>query len=105
MGSRRSAARAAAAAAAMLLRSLHNPEETPSSGGCVWVFSLTVCGLLCFISFMYLYTLYTVLMFRFKTVERADQIGAVFLRRTKNTNEYLKHSADRVTDTKRSLIT
>lgn len=105
MGSRRSAARAAAAAAAMLLRSLHNPEETPSSGRCVWVFSLTVCGLLCFISFMYLYTLYTVLMFRFKTVERADQIGVGFLRRTKNTYEYLKHSADRVTDTKRSLIT
>lgn len=38
MGSRRSAARAAAAVA-MLLRGLHNPEETPSSGGCVWVFS------------------------------------------------------------------
>lgn len=103
MGSRRSAARAAAAA--MLLRSLHNPEETPSSGGCVWVFSLTVCGLLCFISFMYLYTLYTVPMFRIKAVERADQIGVGFLRRTKSTNEYLKHSAERVTDTKRSLIT
>lgn len=81
MGSRRSAARAAAAVA-MLLRSLHNPEETPSSGGCVWVFSLTVCGLLCFISFMYLYTLYTVPMFRIKAVERADQIGVGFLRRT-----------------------
>lgn len=83
MGSRRSAARAAAAAAAMLLRSLHNPEETPSSGGCVWVFSLTVCGLLCFISFMYLYTLYTVPMFRIKAVERADQIGAVFFKKNK----------------------
>lgn len=81
------------------------PRRRHPRVGVCGCFPLTVCGLLCFISFMYLYTLYTVPMFRIKAVERADQIGVGFLRRTKSTNEYLKHSADRVTDTKRSLIT
>lgn len=58
------------------------PRRRHPRVGVCGCFPLTVCGLLCFISFMYLYTLYTVLMFRFKTVERADQIGVVFLRRT-----------------------
>lgn len=81
------------------------PRRRHPRVGVCGCFPLTVCGLLCFISFMYLYTLYTVPMFRIKAVERADQIGVGFLRRTKSTNEYLKHSAERVTDTKRSLIT
>lgn len=58
------------------------PRRRHPRVGVCGCFPLTVCGLLCFISFMYLYTLYTVLMFRFKAVERADQIGVGFLRRT-----------------------
>lgn len=58
------------------------PRRRHPRVGVCGCFPLTVCGLLCFISFMYLYTLYTVPMFRIKAVERADQIGVGFLRRT-----------------------
>lgn len=58
------------------------PRRRHPRVGVCGCFPLTVCGLLCFISFMYLYTLYTVPMFCIKTVERADQIGVGFLRRT-----------------------
>lgn len=66
------------------------PRRRHPRVGVCGCFPLTVCGLLCFISFMYLYTLYTVPMFRIKAVERADQIGVGFLRRTNK--EYVRVS-------------